>query len=363
MTALHQLLPVFAAGDAIGSHVLRIRDALREAGYESQIFADDIHPPVRRHARHYQEFEPPANGEPTWLLYHLSTGSRMAEFLADQPVPVAVDYHNITPAPYLERWMPEAGAVARRARAEMRLLASVSRFALADSTYNAEELSAEGYRDPSVVPILVDFSDYEVPPDPSALARLRRLAERGGSRWLYVGRLAANKCQHDLIAAFAVYRKLFDSKARLSLVGGWTLPLYVRALERLAGDLGVAEAVELTNVLTFPQLLAEYRAADVYVSLSEHEGFCVPALEAMYFDVPVVAFSTTALPETVADGGVLLPDKDPVVVATAVHRVLTDAPLRQSLVTAGRGRVEHFSLANNRRRLLDAVSSRLAAHG
>jgi glycosyltransferase involved in cell wall biosynthesis len=363
LTALHQFLPVFASGDAIGGHVLRIRDALREAGYESEIFADDIHPPVRRHARHYREFKPPANGAPTWLLYHLSTGSRIATFLAEQPLPVAVDYHNITPAPYLERWMPEAGAVARAARAEMRLLASVSRFALADSTYNAEELMAQGYRDASVVPILVDFSEYDVPPDPAVMARLARLAQRGGARWLYVGRLAANKCQHDLIAAFAVYRKLFDGNARLSVVGGWTLPLYVRALERLAADLGVTEAVEFTNVLTFPQLLAEYRSADVYVSLSEHEGFCVPALEAMYFDVPVVAFSSTALPETVADGGLLLPDKDPVLVATAVHRVLTDTPLRESLVAAGRGRVEHFSLANNRRRLLEAVSTRLAAHG
>jgi glycosyltransferase involved in cell wall biosynthesis len=361
MSALHQFLPVFAAGDAIGNHVLRIQATLREAGYDSEIFADDIHPPVRHLARHYRDFVPPAGGAPTWLLYHLSTGSPMADWLAEAPVPVAVDHHNITPAEYFGRWMPEAGAVARTARAELRRLASHSRFALADSTYNAEELTAEGYRDVSVVPILIDFSDYDAPADARALARLERLAEGGGTRWLGVGRFVPNKGQHDLIAAFAAYRRLFDRQARLSLVGDWTLRPYVRELERMVVELELDGAVEFPGVLTFPELLAEYRAAGVHVSLSEHEGFCVPVLEAMHLGVPVVALASTAVPETVGDGGLLLGSKDPVIVAVAVHRVLTDTSLREGLVAAGRGRVGHFSLDNNRRRLLETIAARLSA--
>jgi glycosyltransferase involved in cell wall biosynthesis len=363
LSAVHQFLPVFAAGDAIGSHVLRIQQVLREAGYDSEIFADDIHPPVRHLARHYREFAFPVDGAPVWLLYHLSTGSPMAAWLGEAGVPIAVDYHNITPAEYFGRWMPEAGMAARAARAEMRMLAPHSRFALAHSTYSAEELTGDGYRDASVVPVLVDFSEYDAPADAAARARLGRLAERGGARWLCVGRLVPNKGQHDLIAAFAVYRKLFDGQARLAVVGDWTLPRYVGALDRLAAELGVAEAVEFPNLLTFPQLLAEYRAADVYVSLSRHEGFCVPVLEAMHFGVPVVALASTAVPETVGDGALLLDSQDPVVVACAVHRVLTDTPLRESLVTAGRGRVDYFSLENTRRRFLETISARLAAPG
>src|SRR5687767_3991591 len=120
LTAVHQFLPVFAAGDAIGNHVLRIRDPPRGAGYESEIFPDDTHPPVRKHARHFLDFRPPTDGRGVHALYHLSTGSRMAAWLAEQPVTLAVDYHNITPAEYFDRWQPQAAEVARAARSEER---------------------------------------------------------------------------------------------------------------------------------------------------------------------------------------------------------------------------------------------------
>src|SRR5207302_1741577 len=171
----------------------------------------------------------------------------MAAWLAEQPVPLAVDYHNITPAEYFDRWQPQAAQVARAARAEMRKLASSTAYGLADSTCNATELADEGYPDTAVVPILLDFADYDAAPDN----------------------------------------------------------------------------------LTFPQLLAQYRSADVFVSLSEHEGFCVPLVEAMHFGVPTVAFASTAVPETVGDATLLLPDKDPLDVAVAVQRVLSDDVVRK----------------------------------
>lgn len=363
MTALHQFLPVLAAGDAIGNHVLRIQRILREAGYDSEIFAADIHPPVRRYARDYLDYPSSGTAPDSWLLYHLSTGSPMAAWLAERPERLAVDYHNITPAEYFDRWFPAAAEVARAARAEMRKLASSTRFGLADSTFNAAELEAEGYPPTAVAPILIDFSEYDAPPDRATLTRLERRREGSGAHWLFVGRITANKCQHDVIGAFAVYRRLFDPKARLSIVGGRAALLYSRALERLAADVGVADAVDFTDSLSFPQLLAYFAHADVFVSLSEHEGFCVPVVEAMHFGVPVVALGTTAVPETVADAGLLLDDADPLVVATAVDRVLTDRPLRDGLVAAGHRRVEHFSFANNRRRLLEAVAAGIAAHG
>lgn len=362
MSALHQFLPSFAAGDAIGHHVRRLQRVLREAGYESEIFADETQPAVRRLARHYREFTPSANGQPTWLLYHLSTGSPMAAFLAEAGQPLAVYYHNITPAQFFERWEPGATDSARAARSQLRLLAAPSRFAMANSAFSAGELSDQGYANVSVVPVLVDFDEYDIPPDPATGDRLRRAAAGGGATWLFVGRLAPNKCQHDVIGAFALYRELFDPAARLHLIGGRTSMLYWEGLQLLAAELGCDEAVEFTDVLTFPEVLAHYHAADVFVSLSEHEGFCVPVLEAMHFGVPVVALASSAVSETVADAGLLLPDKDPVTVACAVHRVLTDEALRSQLVAAGHRREEHFSFENNRKRLLSALEAGLA-HG
>ena len=197
------------------------------------------------------------------------------------------------------------------------------------------------------------------PPSPASGAGRKP----AGPHWLFVGRVAANKCQHDIIAAFAAYRQLFDPKARLSIVGGRTLLLYARALERMAVELGVADAVDFTDNLKFSQLLAHYRAADLFVSLSEHEGFCVPLVEAMHFGVPTVAFASTAVPETVGDATLLLSDKDPVSVAVAAQRVLSDDVVRKALIEAGHRRVEHFSLVNNRRRLIEALEPRIAAHG
>jgi glycosyltransferase involved in cell wall biosynthesis len=359
LSAVHQFLPSLATGDAIGHHALRLQQVLRESGYDSEIFVETAQPAMRDRCRPYQEL---AAGPSDWLLYHLSTGSPLAGFLAEQDRRLAVYYHNITPTRYFEFWEPGAAENSRRARQELRKLASVTRFAMANSSCSEAELQAEGYGDTSVVPVLVDFAGYDAPEDRAAATRLRRAAERGGATWLFVGRLAPNKCQHDVIGAFAAYRAVFDPEARLTLIGGRTSPLYHRALGRLVAELGLGGAVELADVVTFPELLAHYRAADVFVSLSQHEGFLVPALEAMHFGVPVVARGATAVPETVGDGGLVLPDEvggDPVVVAAAVHRVLTDQPLRDRLVAAGHARVEHFSAANVGRRFLEIIR----AHG
>ena len=358
MTEIHQFLPTFAAHDAIGNHVLRISRLLRQAGFRSDIFADDIHPPMRGEARHYSDFDNRAGAEPsdTWLLYHLSTGSPMAQWLCDRREPLLVDYHNITEARFFDRWAPAAADSMRAARTALDLLAPHTRFALADSAFNESELVEHGFGRTTVAPILLDFSEYDGPPDARTLSRLQRERDDGGARWLFVGRTAPNKCQHDIIGSFAAYRRIFDPKARLTLVGGMTAYLYWRSLEALLQELEVDGAVELADSVQFPQLLARYRTSDVFVCLSEHEGFQVPVLEAMHFDVPVVAYASTAVPDTVGDAAVLLDDKDPAVVAEAVHRILTDDSLRASLVQAGRERVDHFSMERTGKTMLDAIT-------
>ncbi|MDQ1395026.1 MAG: hypothetical protein QOG64_285 [Acidimicrobiaceae bacterium] len=362
MTEIHQFLPTFAAHDAIGMHTLRVRKVLREAGFSSDIYADDIHDEMRGEARHYREFPSGrTSSSDRWVLYHSSTGSPMVDWLCRQDDPVMIDYHNITEAKYFDRWAPGAAESMRHARDQLRQLVPCTRFALADSAFNEAELVSAGFTNTAVAPILIDFSDYEVAPSARTVTRLERLKQSGGAQWLFVGRVAPNKCQHDVIGAFAVYRELFDPKAHLTLVGGMTAYLYWRSLEGLINELGLAGAVTMADSIPFPELLAHYRNADVFVCLSEHEGFCVPVLEAMHFGVPVVAFASSAVPDTVAGAGVILPDKDPVLVATAVDRVLGDAPLREDLVREGQGRVDHFSLANSSRRMLEAITGFLAS--
>jgi glycosyltransferase involved in cell wall biosynthesis len=195
------------------------------------------------------------------------------------------------------------------------------------------------------------------------LARLERAKHDGGSDWLFVSRVAPHKCQHDVVRALAAYRRLYDPKARLHLVGGAGSAAYVSMLERYVAALGLAGAVTLTGSVPAAALKSYYRSADVFVCLSEHEGFCVPVIEAMRLSTPVVAFASTALPETVAGAGVLLEAKDPVTVAAAVARVLTDESLRSRLVAAGVRRAGDFSLERTTRRFIEVVGKFLADAG
>jgi glycosyltransferase involved in cell wall biosynthesis len=247
----------------------------------------------------------------------------------------------------------------RRARNQLRALAPRSVAALADSAVNAEELHAMGYRNVSVNPLLLDVEG----PPPAADARLMRFLRdtRHGTHWLFVGRLAPNKCQHDVITAFAVYRTIHDPGARLTLVGSAAALSYAEALLALADDVGVADAVTCVSSLSDAELAAYYEDADVFVCLSEHEGFCIPVIEAMRHDTPVVAFAAAAVPDTVGAAAVLLDDKDPLLVATAVRSLLTDEPWRARLAAAGQARVLDHAPARTVPCFVEGVERALAA--
>jgi glycosyltransferase involved in cell wall biosynthesis len=330
MTALHQLLPTFAGRDAIGMHCLRVQALLRDAGYDSEIYALDVHDDVAAAAHPADDYAPAPD---EWALYHFSIGSPLLDYLRTLDVKLALDYHNVTDAKYFRRWAPAAADRMDEGRAQLAAVVPDVQFALAKSHYSEAELRALGYARTAVAPVLVDFHVDDAPTSVPDIT------------WLSVGRLAPNKCPHDVIAAFAVYRTRFDANARLVLVGDRHSAMeYTRACERLAADLGVADAITFTGSLAPGELHDYYRAAQVFVGCSEHEGFGVPVLEAMRFDVPVVAYAAAATPEIVGDGGLLLDRKDPLLFATAVKEVLANDVLRRELVAAGRKRVEMFDL-------------------
>jgi glycosyltransferase involved in cell wall biosynthesis len=315
-----------------------------------------------REARPYTEdvYRP---GEQRVLLYQSSTSSSMAAWLqgrAKRGEALLGHYHNITPGRYFARWEPHIAAAMESARRELAMLAQYTELSFADSAYNESELAECGYQETLVCPILVDLEDYHRPADQAALDRLRRRRDRSGAQWLFVGRVAPNKCQHDVVGAFAVYRRVFDPAARLTLIGGATSPHYHRALQRLISELELTDCVDVLGGVGDGELLAHWATADVFVCLSEHEGFCVPVVEAMELGVPVVAYAAAAVPETLAGAGVLLEDKDPLAVAVAVDKVCRPGSGRDRLVRMGKQRAADFSLANTTKCLLRAVEGYLA---
>jgi glycosyltransferase involved in cell wall biosynthesis len=355
LTAIHQFLPTLADRDAIGLHVLEVQRLVQSMGLESEIFSEDIHAEMRGKARPFELLAGSSDPATTALLYHASTGCRNFDLLAAWEGKLFVDYHNITEPAFFERWSPGAADNMRLGRRQLGQLARRCDLAMAHSHFSAEELTRVGYPTPVVVPIIVDFSRYDVPADRRTLARLKKQRAAGGSQWLYVGRVSPNKCHHDLVGAFAIYRAVYDPQARLTLVGGATSESYWQSLEALCRELELRGSVWLADTVSFGQLLAHYRTADVLVSMSEHEGFGVPLLEAMHLGIPVVAFASTAVPETVGDAALLLETKDPVAVAVAVRRVLDDEALRSRLLKSGHARVEELSLAHSRAAMAGAL--------
>lgn len=362
MIEIDQFIPSLVARDAQGAHVTHVRRTLQSMGIVSEIYAMAIDPGIGVDAHPYRSFARVPHQPRTWLMYQLSTGSTIVPWLLARPEPKIVNYHNITPGHLLAPWAPAVGLEVAAGRSQMARLAVVTELAIAVSSYNEKELIEAGYRSTTVVPLFTDLGGAERLGHGEAATSGEVRTARGG-RWLFVGRIVPNKCQHDLVAALAVYRRLYDPHADLTLVGKPTLASYDDALRTYTAELGLTSAVHFAGSVSPEILAAHYRAADVVVCLSEHEGFCVPLLEAMLLGIPIVALAAGAIPETLGGSGLVLDDKSPSTVAAAVHRVMSDSLLRDRMVERGRARAAEFSVDRTAERLKEVIGGLVGATG
>lgn len=354
-----QVIPSLASRDAIGVHTLTLTGALRAAGIESDIYYGNCTPDVAERGRPIGELGRATKDR--WLLYQSSIGSPVFDVLATREEPKLVNYHNITPASLLAPWEPAVGYEVSLGRTQLARLAPHSRLAVADSSYNEQELRDAGYGATAVVPLLIDMTAAAPSPDPDVAARLAAAKAKGGADLLFVGKVSPHKAPHDLVKMLAVYRRLYDPAARLHLVGSPLGERYGPALAAFVRDLGLADAVTVTGSLSGAALEAYYQAADVFVCASDHEGFCVPLVEAMGHGLAVVAYGATAVPETVGDAGLVLPGKEPLRFAAAVARVVGDAALRGRLAAAAARRVAELSVERSTARFVELVRQTVAA--
>lgn len=346
-------MPTLLPGDAAGTHTLRVRDAVRALGFQSEIFVEDVHRDLEDEAHHFKEFATYAKG--SVIMYQLAIGSVLADYVLGRSEPLVVNYHNLTPSDYYRRWDASVVNALDWGRAQLRVLADRAALAITPSAFNEAELIDNGYTRTAVVPILIDVGQMRPQPDPHTAASLDAQRLKGGADILFVGRLAPNKAQEDLVKALYAYRRAFDPDARLRLIGRPAAASYGRALSEFIAELGLSGAVDIIDWATEAQMAAHYECADVVLSASEHEGFWVPALEAMHHGVPIVAYAAAAVPDTLGAAGLLLESKAPSVMAAAVHRVICDPALRSYLVDQGRQRLSELTLEASTERLLDAI--------
>lgn len=344
--AVHLYAPSAAPGDAVTRHMLACRRILEEAGEASRIFASAIAPGLEGRVHDFARY--PAAAGQVLLVQHPYAQPELDRLLALPDARVLV-YHNVTPAAFFDA-TPHLAAALRLGREQLGILRPRIAHALAASNHNRRELLAAGY--PAV----------DVLPPRTAYGELARMAAEApapaeeGPVWLFVGRVAPHKGHADLLRAFARYRAAYAPAARLELVGSPALDQHVEALRALAAELGAAEAVRFLGHVDDRALAAAYRRATCFVSLSRHEGFGVPLVEAMAAGVPVLARKEAAVPETLDGAGIMFQGADPDAIAALAHVVATDPALRARLIAAQHARVARLEAFDARSVLLGAVA-------
>jgi glycosyltransferase involved in cell wall biosynthesis len=354
---IHQILPTLAYGDAIGNEVLEIRRLFRNWGYVSNIFAEHWDPRLAKECRHFEEYRRLSNVD-NLLIHHYSIGGAVNRFVMDLPDHLVLYYHNITPAHFFYRVNDEMARLMDEARRDLHLFVNRAP-AIAASCFNQQELEAMGFRVLGVIPPILSFDPLDAGLQAAgALTLQQRFRKDGTVDWIHVGRLAPNKCIHDIIKAFYYFHHWITPNSRLLLVGtGDGAESYLAYLYRLVTQLDLDGSVVFTGHVDNLGIL--YQMADLYVSMSEHEGFCIPLLEAMHFEIPVLAFASTAIPETLDRAGVLFHQKDYAMIAEMAHEMISNRDLRQRLVQVQRERLAAFDPEQMRAQFLSCVQGLL----
>ena len=327
---VEQYLSGFHAGDAVGNSVLRFHRFLAGRGVGSRVVALTIDSALRSQAVFLADHRP----DPTALkIYHFAIASPLSDFFGHLPGPKVLLYHNVTPSRFFAGFSGHLQRLTAAAREELQaLVAQVGHF-VADSRFNADELRQLGAAEVFVFPVMIDEAEYDAPASRSFAGLLRD----GRKNLLFVGRVTPNKKIEDLVKLLAFYQRHFSPRLRLIVAGNTrTLPRYHHSLLDLAARLRLdADDLLFTGHLPREEFLAAYGAADAFVSMSEHEGFCLPLIESCRFGLPVVAYDAGAVAETLDGAGLLLRRKEIAAAAALVERVLSDEPLRRQLREAG----------------------------
>jgi glycosyltransferase involved in cell wall biosynthesis len=343
MARVHQFVAGFSRGDAISGEARLLRDAIRGWGCESEIFCERsrILPELRREAADFRDALPALRTDDVVLL-HLSIASPLNEAFRTLPCRKAILYHNVTPSHYFTLINPATARYLEQGRLQMKRLHDAAEVVMADSAYNAAELRAAGYPPAAVLPPAIDLRALRGPADRRMLGEL----DGDGITVLFVGRCAPNKRLDDILFAFARFQHTVARDARLVFAGSYAgTERYYALLRAAARELGV-RGVRFTGSIPQAALNACYRQADLFLSMSEHEGFGMPLIEAMALDVPVLAFEAAAVPETLDGAGVLFRDKRDPALLELMGRLARPSPLREAVLRRQRARLARYAARN-----------------
>lgn len=339
MKAIHQFVAGFSSGDAISNEAGLLRDLFRSWGFASDIFCETryVLPELRKDVRDLADTAEAFKPDDIALL-HLSMGTRTNETFCALNCRKALLYHNITPATFFKGLQEQTARHLEKGRQQIAAMTGAAEVVMADSAFNARELEAMGYADVKVLPLLLDLDRLVHKPN-------RGILRKYGDdtvNIVFVGRCVPNKRIEDLLSAFYFFHHYVEPNSRFIHVGSIVgteryhalLLTYLRNLQ--------LDTVEMPGSVPQDELNAYFQTADLFLSMSEHEGFCIPLLEAMAHEAPVMAYDAGAVSETLDGAGILFREKQFEVIAETMGRLVSDAPLREAVLRGQRERLQRY---------------------
>lgn len=334
-----QLAPGISFGDAVGNDMLAMKHILDEMGIENEIYADSIDERLPVGKAKLAEQLPNLSKEDA-VIYHMASGSRLNYVFGNLKCKRVMVYHNITPPAFFEHYDEYAYEQCCKGYEELQWLADKTDYCLAVSEYNKQDLIRMGFTCPiDVLPIVIPFEDYDKEPAENILTEYRD----GYTNILFVGRIVPNKKHEDIIRAFSCYREYYNPKSRLILIGASRKGnKYKNRLIRYIQQAEIKNVV-FPGHISFKEILAFYKVADVFLCESEHEGFCVPLVEAMYLGTPIIAYDAAAVASTLNGAGILMDTKDPMITAGMIDKLVRDEELKQTVLDNQKERLADFT--------------------
>lgn len=346
---IDQFLPTLAAKDGVGNEALMIKSILKKWGFKSRIFAEKYSSDVRKQFTNIKKHK-----RSDVLIYHHSIGCDTAEYIKQAEGKKILIYHNITPEQYFKDNIKVANEV-KRGRNQLRELRDCFDLSLSDSEFNRQELKELGYKNTHVLPLLIDFSQYNLKPDKKILDKY---SNDGYKNLVFVGKIAPHKRQAEIIKTFYYFNKLINPKSRLFLVGSvHGFGAYATALMNLKKSLEL-ENIIFTDSVSQESLNAYYKITDAFISMSEHEGFCVPLIESMFFKIPIIAYAKAAVPWTLDSSGILFDTNNHLEIAELINHVIENKNLKDAMIKTQQERLKEFALKENTsklKKMLDSV--------
>lgn len=348
---INQWVPAAHKGDAIGDSARRVRSLLRSMGHESELYALTIDDDLKSDVRPFRDGGA-AHGDLT--IFHYALPSPMTAAFAALDSGRILQYHNVTPAAYFAPYDAALCRLASLGRRELSTLVGRVELALGDSEFNRRELQTLGFERTGVFPIAVDTARIT---QPVARPALEDILDDGLVNFLFVGRIAPNKKIEDHIRLAEVYKRYIDAYYRFIFVGRYdVVPRYYATIRALMAEYRLLDdRFIFTGPVPDEELAVYYRHAAVYVSLSEHEGFCVPLVEAMAADVPILAYAAAAVPDTLGGAGVQFAPKDFEYAGELLGALAFDDDLRAQVIAGQRGRLADFGDARIARELASVI--------